>query len=154
MIEIVSLSSEHIQQVHTIELASQPDPWSLSLLQSCLSPRYINFVAVENAQVLGFLIADWIAGEACLMNICTAPQYRAKGIAQVLHQYFVSELHLRNTEKLWLEVRASNFAAQSLYKKLGYKRIAVRKNYYAATATSAAEDAIIMQIEPLTNHQI
>ncbi|WP_440903959.1 ribosomal protein S18-alanine N-acetyltransferase [Catenovulum sp. SX2] len=147
MIEIVSLSAEHLTQVHQIELLSQPDPWSLSLFESCLSPRYLNFVAIENNKVLGFLIADWIAGEACLMNICVDPQQRKNGIGQALHQHFVGQLLMRGTDKLCLEVRQSNLAALALYQKLGYQQIALRKNYYAATATVPAEDAIIMQAE-------
>ncbi|WP_016956794.1 ribosomal protein S18-alanine N-acetyltransferase [Catenovulum agarivorans] len=147
MIEIVSLAAEHLAQVHQIEVVSQPDPWSLSLFESCLSARYINFVAIENNQVLGFLIADWIAGEACLMNICVAPEQRKNGIAKALHHYFVGQLLIRGTDKLWLEVRQSNSAALALYTQLGYRQIAVRKSYYAATAQLPAEDAIIMQVE-------
>lgn len=147
MIEIVPFSAEHLTQVHQIELVSQPDPWSLSLFESCLLPRYINFVAIENNQVLGFVIADWVAGEACLMNICVAPEHRNLGIAKQLHQHLLSQLLLLGTQKLWLEVRLSNLAALSLYALLGYQKIAVRKNYYSQTATLPAEDAVIMQVE-------
>lgn len=41
-----------------------------------------------------------------------------------------------------LEVRVSNFTAQSLYRKLGFQNGAIRKNYY----TDNQEDALVMWV--------
>lgn len=65
--------------------------------------------------------------------------YRRKGIAQLL------------MGKLWeyaeefaafvtLEVRESNLPAISLYEKLGYERVGLRKNFYS----SPVENAVLM----------
>ncbi|EWH08175.1 (SSU ribosomal protein S18P)-alanine acetyltransferase [Catenovulum agarivorans DS-2] len=146
MIDIVCLQAHHLPQILEIEQQSQPDPWSQALFMSSLSPRYNNLVALEAGEVLGFLVSDWVCNEACLMNICVAPQHRKMGVAQALHQSLIARLLLKHTDKIWLEVRASNTQAQALYKKIGYQNIAQRKNYYAATASAPQEDAIIMEL--------
>ena len=43
-------------------------------------------------------------------------------------------------EEIFLEVRPSNHGARSLYEKLGFQILGVRKNYYQ----SPVEDALIM----------
>ena len=40
-----------------------------------------------------------------------------------------------------LEVRASNFGAQQLYEQLGFKKVGLRRRYYAN-----GEDAILMNL--------
>jgi len=44
---------------------------------------------------------------------------------------------------VFLEVRENNFSAISLYKKIGFKEINIRKNYYKDTG----ENALIMSYE-------
>ena len=47
--------------------------------------------------------------------------------------------------RIILEVRPSNTAAITLYQKLGYEQIGVRKNYYPANLeTGSREDALVM----------
>jgi len=43
---------------------------------------------------------------------------------------------------LFLEVRPSNRAAQALYTRFGFRRIAVRRGYYPAHA--GREDALVL----------
>ena len=46
---------------------------------------------------------------------------------------------------LTLEARASNFVAQRLYEKYGFKTTGIRKGYYADNR----EDAVIMTTSPI-----
>ena len=47
--------------------------------------------------------------------------------------------------RIILEVRPSNIAAVTLYQKLGYEQIGIRKNYYPADLQSGSrEDALVM----------
>ena len=52
----------------------------------------------------------------------------------------MAEAYLLRIERITLEVRDSNTAAQSLYEKLGFVRVGRRKGYYSDNN----EDAIIM----------
>jgi cellulose biosynthesis protein BcsQ len=54
----------------------------------------------------------------------------------------LKELKNQGIEKIFLEVRKSNIPAKSLYEKIGYKEISVRKKYY-----SDGEDAVVMAKE-------
>jgi ribosomal-protein-alanine N-acetyltransferase len=47
----------------------------------------------------------------------------------------------RAARSLFLEVRPSNYAAQVLYRRFGFRRIAVRRGYYPAH--SGREDAFV-----------
>ena len=47
----------------------------------------------------------------------------------------------RGVKEIFLEVRASNTPAISLYLKCGFEKISVRKKYYG----DPAEDAVIMR---------
>jgi ribosomal protein S18 acetylase RimI-like enzyme len=51
----------------------------------------------------------------------------------------------RGAESLFLEVRPSNFAAQALYRRFGFQRIAVRRGYYPSHF--GREDALVYTIE-------
>ena len=64
------------------------------------------------------------------MNIVVKKNYRHKGIGNLLLEYLISlcnELHLQS---LSLEVNEINLPAINLYKKFGFKKIGIRKNYY------------------------
>jgi ribosomal protein S18 acetylase RimI-like enzyme len=54
----------------------------------------------------------------------------------------IEEAHDRGATELFLEVRADNPGAQSLYESLGFERIAVRPHYYQPDGV----DAIIMRL--------
>ena len=72
--------------------------------------------------------------------IATAPERRLQGLAtQLLEQLFQAAC-AQNSNRILLEVRADNHAAQRLYHKHGFTAIATRKRYY-----SNGDDAIIME---------
>jgi ribosomal-protein-alanine N-acetyltransferase len=48
------------------------------------------------------------------------------------------------TTSIFLEVRPSNIAAISLYKKMGFKQVGVRKGYYP-NGDQEREDALILR---------
>ena len=48
-------------------------------------------------------------------------------------------------QHLFLEVRPSNTAAQSLYTRFGFRKVAVRRGYYPAR--SGREDALVLTLK-------
>jgi len=77
--------------------------------------------------------AIWqVAGDECeLLSIAVNAAERGKGYAKALVEHSHRELSKQGFKKFFLEVRENNTAAISLYKKLGYEKIAERKKYYA-----------------------
>ncbi len=91
--------------------------------------RYDTSVAVCDGAVAGFLASRTVAPDECeILNIAVAPGFRRQGVARAL----LSVLIRTWQGALFLEVRESNRAAQSLYKSLGFQAVAMRPGYYSA----------------------
>jgi ribosomal-protein-alanine N-acetyltransferase len=95
-------------------------------------------VAIVGNSVAAFAIYRQLApDERELLNIAVAPEFRRKGIARALWNRVITGFR----GYVFLEVRASNSAAISLYKSLNFKEISIRQNYYQ----SPPEAAIVMK---------
>jgi len=82
------------------------------------------------------------AGDECeLLSIAVNAAERGKGYAKALMEHSHKEFAKQGLKKCFLEVRENNTAAISLYKKLGYEKIAERKKYYAD-----GECAVVMNL--------
>ncbi len=92
--------------------------------------------------LMGYIIATDIADESELLRIAVAEKYRRSGIGKELMKAYTEDLK-QHCDKFFLEVRQSNQAAMSLYEKIGYKSISVRKDYYS----NPKEDAVIYSME-------
>ena len=95
-------------------------------------------VATFEAGVTGFLVTRTLAaGESEILNLAVAPPFRRQGVARALVEAWLQ--HFRGD--VFLEVRASNTAAQYFYKSLGFREFGVRKRYYGLPP----ETAIVMK---------
>lgn len=90
-------------------------------------------------EVLGFLIARYIAPEWELENIVVAPEVRGRGIGRRLMQEFLARAEQTGSKSVFLEVRDSNIPARRLYETLRFNEIGRRRNYYA----NPVEDAVL-----------
>jgi ribosomal-protein-alanine N-acetyltransferase len=84
----------------------------------------------------------WLgAGEGHLGNLAVVPGARRRGVATALVEDLLREARTRDVEVVTLEVRVSNFAAQALYRRHGFRLAALRRGYYRDTG----EDALVME---------
>ena len=83
-----------------------------------------------------------IFANAELRTFAVVPPFQGKGYGRVLLTELCSRLASCGIENLFLEVRPSNPAALSLYRKLGFEEISRRKDYYPTHG--GREDAIVM----------
>lgn len=138
------LSAQWLSEVERVEQACFSAPWSRAGLESdILGPCSYWYGAVDqkNGRLAAFLGAHVIADEAEIVNVATAPAYRRLGLAAALIEHL---LHAHpGLAQIFLEVRASNTAAQALYEKMGFSRYAVRRDYYE----NPMEDAILMRCQ-------
>jgi ribosomal-protein-alanine N-acetyltransferase len=102
-------------------------------------------VAELDGKIAGFLVSREIyssdsqyAAEREILNLAVATPFRRLGIATALLSH---ELNL--AREVFLEVRESNTGAQTLYRKLGFREVGRRENYYE----SPAERAIVMKMK-------
>lgn len=141
-IEFFVPEKSDIQSLYEIECRAHAYPWSHHLLSSNFGQRYVNGGIKHQQQVIGFYIADLLLDESTLMNICIDPRWQRHGFGQLLLEHYLQQTAERGCMQWWLEVRASNIAAQTLYEKKGFHQVGVRKNYYQNGNVS--EDAFVM----------
>jgi ribosomal-protein-alanine N-acetyltransferase len=97
--------------------------------------------------ILGFA-GMWLAfDEAHVATIGVDPDFRGRGLGELLLVAMFDEAFRRHTNWLTLEVRVSNTPAQALYQKYGFYEQGRRKRYYSDNN----EDALIMWSESLTD---
>lgn len=82
-----------------------------------------------------------VADEAEIASVCVDPAYRRLGGGTKLLQTLLRQARLSGAQNVYLEVRASNQAAQGLYRCAGFECVGVRKRYY----TNPLEDAVLMR---------
>ncbi|WP_096438511.1 ribosomal protein S18-alanine N-acetyltransferase [Alteribacter populi] len=143
-IEIRLMELEDVDQVLEVEEDCFPTPWSKGAFVNELSAnQFAYYLVVEvDEQIVGYCGVWVIIDEAHITNIAVHSSFRRKGMGEAL---LTGALELAKTfgaEKLTLEVRVSNEAAQSMYQKLGFQRGGIRKRYY----TDNQEDAQIMWV--------
>ena len=138
------MTAEHVSQVAELEKICFSDPWSeKSIASELTNPLSLWLVAVEDDRVAGYVGSQSVMGESDMMNVAVHPDFRRQGVAEKLVLELVSALAKKDNHCLTLEVRASNAPAISLYEKLGFAQIGLRKNYYR----NPKEDALILRKE-------
>ena len=134
----------HVPQIAELEKLCFNDPWSENSIASELDNRLSCWlVAIADDKVVGYVGSQTVLGETDMMNIAIHPDYRKQGIATELISALIEALNERSSHSLMLEVRASNEPAKSLYLKMGFDVVGVRKNYYR----NPREDALILRKE-------
>jgi ribosomal-protein-alanine N-acetyltransferase len=78
--------------------------------------------------------------EAHITTIAVRPQFRGRGLGELLLVALAEIAYDINARWLTLEVRVSNNVAQTLYRKYGFKPAGIRQRYYSDNQ----EDALIM----------
>ncbi len=86
-----------------------------------------------------------IAGEGHISTIAVHPDFRGRGLGELLLAGMLQRTMNLGAEYSVLEVRESNRAAQVLYEKYEYTVVGRRKGYYHDNG----EDALLMEVRPL-----
>ena len=126
-----------LELLHKIEIECFTlDAFTVKQIASLLEDPYtVSLAACENEEVLGFIIGMiHDSGETRIGHIYTldvVPKHRRKGIGlQLLTE--LERIFVENSvEDCYLEVRASNLGALQLYRKHGYRKVELLKNYYS-----------------------
>ena len=96
--------------------------------------------------IFGFAGLWMMADEAHIMNIAVREEYRGGGIGELLLISLIDLALELKAQRILLEVRVSNTAAQKLYAKYGFETVGLRHAYY----TDNKEDAVVMSTGDIT----
>ena len=88
---------------------------------------------------VGYLEYSIIYDRMELDNIKVLEEYQNQGIGSKLMAYLISVAINNRVINITLEVRISNEIARNMYKKFGFREVALRKFYYGD------EDGILME---------
>ena len=118
------------------------NPWSIKMIKleffkNSLSKSY---VLELNGKIVGYAFITIIKFEIHLNRIAIDPNYQQKGFGlQLLNK--ILEQNSKN-KSVFLELKYSNISALKLYRKVGFKKYNIRKNYYLNN-----NDALLMCLE-------
>lgn len=91
-----------------------------------------------------------VVDEGQITNVAVLPEYWHRGIGSKLISEMLVIAREEGLKSFTLEVRESNGNAVKLYKKLGFMKEGIRKNYYE----KPTENALIMWLrESLENEE-
>jgi ribosomal-protein-alanine N-acetyltransferase len=146
----------HLRGIMAIERQVYPRPWSpnLFLAEMAESSNRCYLVARADREVVGYGGLICYGEEAHITNIAVDPlQHRRRIGSRLLHDLIVNAVGM-GAEAVSLEVRVTNWGAQRLYGRFGFRPVGVRKNYYQ----ELQEDALIMWLdrirEPEYRHKL
>lgn len=133
----------HVDEVYKISKDSFPMPWSKEeLIKEVYRDQSCNLVALKDNKVIGFVQSWFFIDEADIINIAVDKKFRNNKLGYRLLIATLNRLKEYNIETVFLEVRVSNYTAEKLYKKTGFKVLYIRENYYID-----GEDAYLMVLD-------
>ncbi len=140
------MTLEDAAAVHAIEMQVATGPWSERLFYDCVSVGYECWVMVDNNIIIGYGILSYGANEAHVLNLAIEPAFQQRGLGKKLLEHLIDVAKSLGAYEIFLEVRLSNDVARSLYEKLNFAEIGLRKGYYPAEGDLPAEDAVTLAL--------
>ncbi|MDQ0247873.1 ribosomal-protein-alanine N-acetyltransferase [Bacillus fengqiuensis] len=139
------MEMKDIDRILLIERLSFTIPWSREAFYNELTHnQYAHYLVMEEEEnIIGYCGLWIVLDEAHVTNIALLPDYRGKGLGTGLLRKAMIEAKELGALTMTLEVRVSNYVAQSLYRKLGFENGGIRKNYYSDNQ----EDALVMWVK-------
>jgi ribosomal-protein-alanine N-acetyltransferase len=142
-ISIHPVEKRDVAAIAVIERAAFSDPWSARSFHDALSHPAVYFACArsDDGEVLGYVVAWFVADEGEIANLAVAPVGWGRGIGRTLLDAALEEARARKANAVYLEVRDSNERARRLYGSRGFEEIGRRRNYYQLPD----EDAIVLR---------
>jgi len=144
---IEPMRREDLPEVLAIEVVSFSLPWTEEMFANELGAGTLAGVLVARLPgagapppVVGYICIWLVSDELHINNLAVHPRWRKRGIARELLRAALQHGRSGGAHAAFLEVRASNVAAQGLYRKFRFEPVGVRPRYY----THPVEDAVIM----------
>lgn len=142
-VSISPVGEADLPAIAKIERAAFSDPWSERSFREALAQPAIYFAVArsDEGEVLGYVVAWFVADEGQIANLAVAPPGWGRGIGRALLTSAMEEAVVRRVADVYLEVRDSNQRARRLYGSCGFKEVGRRRGYYRLPV----EDAIVLR---------
>jgi ribosomal-protein-alanine acetyltransferase len=137
------MTAQDVPAVAAIEAQAYNFPWSVGNFHDSLASGYGCVVLEQGTQLMGYSIVMNAVDDLHLLNITVAPPFQRQGNSRVLLGWAEQVAQRDRCTGILLEVRPSNQRARTIYERLGFSAIGIRRNYYPAA--TGREDAIVMR---------
>ena len=135
---------EDLPAIEALEQRCFSIPWTREmLLYQLTDPGHFFLAARDGDTVAGYIGVQHVLDEGYVTNVCTAPEYRRRGVGRAQLEAALARARQLELSFLSLEVRDGNVPARGLYEAMGFHAVGRRKNYYE----KPVEDAIIMTVQ-------
>lgn len=146
--ELKVMREADLPEVLAIENVIYTHPWTLGNFADSLHAGYDCWTwrlsGDLGGELVGYFILMAAAGEAHLLNLSIAERHQRRGHGTALLYEAAALARRRGAKNVFLEVRPSNHPAQTLYTRFGFRKIAVRRDYYPAHV--GREDALVFSL--------
>jgi [ribosomal protein S18]-alanine N-acetyltransferase len=142
--QFAPMRAADLADVLAIESAIYTHPWTRGNFEDSMRAGYECRSFWIDGALVGYFVLMVAAGEAHLLNLSIAASRQRSGHGNTLLREAASIARARGARNVFLEVRPSNRAAQALYLRFGFRKIAVRRGYYPAHA--GREDALVLTL--------
>ncbi len=149
MSEVVirKMKKDDLEGIFEVEKTAFPIPWPISSFEEELKNILATYMVAElDKKIVGYIGLWFIMDECHITNVAVHLDYRKQKIATKLVESMFDLCKEHAATYVTLEVRKNNIPAQELYKKFGFRKEAIRKEYYK-NPDNTREDAIIMSLE-------
>ena len=143
-LKIRPASLQDVVAIMEIENSTNQMPWTKNQFISSMEVGHYSMVLQQYQKIIGFAIYAPVIPESHLLNIAINPAHQGKGLGNQLLEKIIFQNKTIGVTVMTLEVRVSNKAAINLYEKRGFKKDAIRPNYYSG---ASKEDALLMSLQ-------
>jgi ribosomal-protein-alanine N-acetyltransferase len=98
-------------------------------------------VAEHDERVVGFMIYELHKNRLHILNFAVHSDFRRRGVATGMIRKLVGKLSPQRRNRILLEIRETNLAAQLFFREAGFRAISVLREFYE----DSPEDAYLMQ---------
>jgi ribosomal-protein-alanine N-acetyltransferase len=130
-------------EVLAIEQEAFEFPWSEDDFARCLRQRNcIGMVAEMSDSIVAFSVYELHRTRLHVLNFAVLRSHRRLGVGAQMMAKLTAKLAPDRRNRIVLEVRETNLAAQLFFRSLGFRAVSVLRDFYQDTA----EDAYLMQL--------
>ena len=139
------MTAAAIDDVHAVEIQIYPFPWTRGNFHDALRAGNVAWVLRgDDGAIIAYCIVLMALDEAHLLNLSVAQPWQRRGYGWKTLEWAVGCAREYGARTMLLEVRPSNAAALSLYRRYGFQQIGIRRGYYPAH--HEREDALVMRV--------
>ncbi len=142
--QLAAMREADLAEVLAVENAVYSHPWTRGNFADSLRAGYVCRIWRASGELLGYFVLMVAAGEAHLLNLSVAAARQRSGYGSALLKEAMRVAREHGAQHVFLEVRPSNLGAKALYRRFGFRQVAVRHGYYPAHG--GREDALVLTL--------